>query len=52
VEQPAEEAVSDKPSDHNPEEAPVTPGRAYNDPREARKRRREAEEAQKTEGSN
>jgi len=34
------------------EEAPVTPGRAYNDPREVRKRQRAAEEAQKTAGGN
>ncbi|MDI9245813.1 ribonuclease E [Marinobacter sp. CHS3-4] len=33
-------------------EVPVTPGRAYNDPREVRKRRRAAEEASKTAGSN
>ena len=33
------------------EDVPVTPGRAYNDPREVRKRRRAAEEAQKTAGS-
>ncbi len=31
---------------------PVTPGRAYNDPREVRRRRRAAEEARKTAGSN
>jgi ribonuclease E len=30
---------------------PVTPGRAYNDPREVRKRQRAAEEAKKA-GSN
>ena len=31
--------------------APVTPGRAYNDPREVRKRQRAAEEAKKSEGN-
>jgi ribonuclease E len=52
----------DKPQSEAPEQAsqetpdttepPVTPGRAYNDPREVRKRRRAAEEAKKTAGSN
>ncbi|TGN41314.1 ribonuclease E [Marinobacter confluentis] len=51
---PTEEAPSTAeetpaPADQTP---PVTPGRAYNDPREVRKRRRAAEEASKTEGSN
>ena len=32
-------------------DAPVTPGRAYNDPREVRKRQKAAEEAKKA-GSN
>jgi ribonuclease E len=32
-----------------PEDVPVTPGRAYNDPREVRKRQRAAEEAKKAE---
>ena len=31
------------------EAIPVTPGRAYNDPREVRKRQRAAEEAKKAE---
>jgi ribonuclease E len=46
-EAPAEPSAAEKPTD-----IPVTPGRAYNDPREVRKRRRAAEEARKTEGSN
>jgi ribonuclease E len=50
--QTSAEAASDKPSDVNQEEAPATAGRAYNDPREVRKRRLEAEEAKKTAGSN
>ncbi|OZB20248.1 MAG: ribonuclease E [Marinobacter sp. 34-60-7] len=35
----------------NPTDVPVTPGRAYNDPREVRKRQRLAEAAKKAEGN-
>jgi len=57
-EAPAREGASAQPvapeqtETAEPTEAPVTPGRAYNDPREVRKRQRAAEEAQKTAGSN
>ena len=43
AEEPAPEAQA------KPEDVPVTPGRAYNDPREVRKRQRAAEEAKKAE---
>jgi len=43
AEEPAPEAQT------KPEDVPVTPGRAYNDPREVRKRQRAAEEAKKAE---
>ena len=43
--EPAPEAVAES----KPEDIPVTPGRAYNDPREVRKRQRAAEEAKKAE---
>lgn len=58
AEAPAQEATPEPaPTVGQPEApeqtgAPVTPGRAYNDPREVRKRRREAEAANKTAGSN
>ncbi|WP_150912927.1 ribonuclease E [Marinobacter halotolerans] len=50
----AQSEASEQASDETPDptEPPVTPGRAYNDPREVRKRRRAAEEAKKTAGSN
>jgi len=53
-ERPQEVQAETQPAQVPPEQedTPVTPGRAYNDPREVRKRRREAEAAQKTEGSN
>ncbi|EDM47456.1 ribonuclease E [Marinobacter algicola] len=50
AEKPAEPAIEqEKPSEQV--NVPVTPGRAYNDPREVRKRQRAAEEAKKA-GSN
>ena len=58
AEAPAQEATPEPaPTAGQPEApeqtgAPVTPGRAYNDPREVRKRRREAEAANNTAGSN
>ncbi|MGM0767230.1 MAG: Rne/Rng family ribonuclease [Pseudomonadota bacterium] len=63
TEKPAEPAKQAEPEKKQPEtaaepssaekapEVPVTPGRAYNDPREVRKRQRAAEEAKKA-GSN
>ncbi|NMT64632.1 ribonuclease E [Marinobacter orientalis] len=51
---PAEKAGEPTPEPEKPTEqaeVPVTPGRAYNDPREVRKRQRAAEEAKKA-GSN
>ncbi|TVT34474.1 ribonuclease E [Marinobacter vinifirmus] len=45
AEEPAPEAQA------KPEDVPVTPGRAYNDPREVRKRQRAAEEAKKAEAA-
>jgi ribonuclease E len=50
-ETPAQPAASGYTEAPGQAEAPVTPGRAYNDPREVRKRQRAAEEAQKTAGS-
>ncbi|WP_029653930.1 ribonuclease E [Marinobacter daepoensis] len=41
------EATDDAADGDAPETVPVTPGRAYNDPREVRKRQRAAEEAKK-----
>ncbi|MEX2474228.1 ribonuclease E [Marinobacter sp.] len=46
-----EEAASEPSSAEKPPEVPVTPGRAYNDPREVRKRQRAAEEAKKAGGN-
>ncbi|WP_417567060.1 ribonuclease E [Marinobacter sp.] len=47
-EQPgAESAKKDETPDTTATKAPVTPGRAYNDPREVRKRQKAAEEAKK-----
>jgi ribonuclease E len=51
---PAEKAIEPAAEQEKPSEqvdVPVTPGRAYNDPREVRKRQRAAEEAKKA-GSN
>lgn len=51
---PSEKAVEPETEQEKPSEkadVPVTPGRAYNDPREVRKRQRAAEEAKKA-GSN
>ncbi|WP_449285144.1 ribonuclease E [Marinobacter sp. PE14] len=46
-----EAMAKDKPADAPAVDVPVTPGRAYNDPREVRKRQKAAEEAKKA-GSN
>ncbi|TYC62950.1 ribonuclease E [Marinobacter sp. BW6] len=53
VEKPSapETAMQDTPAEAPVVDAPVTPGRAYNDPREVRKRQKAAEEAKKA-GSN
>ncbi len=48
---PEPKPESSKPAETAGLEVPVTPGRAYNDPREVRKRQRAAEEAKKA-GSN
>ncbi|MDL0429977.1 ribonuclease E [Marinobacter sp. TBZ242] len=52
-EKPADKAEEPaaEPEEPTHQEVPVTPGRAYNDPREVRKRQRAAEEAKKA-GSN
>ncbi|MGM0772854.1 ribonuclease E [Marinobacter sp.] len=47
----AEEPAAEPEKPKNQVDVPVTPGRAYNDPREVRKRQRAAEEAKKA-GSN
>ena len=46
-----EATAKDTPADAPAVDVPVTPGRAYNDPREVRKRQKAAEEAKKA-GSN
>ncbi|WP_372996806.1 ribonuclease E [Marinobacter sp.] len=46
-----EASAKDKPAEAPAVDVPVTPGRAYNDPREVRKRQKAAEEAKKA-GSN
>ena len=53
VEKPSapEPAAKDTPTETPKVDVPVTPGRAYNDPREVRKRQKAAEEAKKA-GSN
>jgi ribonuclease E len=51
AEQPAAKSEQAKPAEPAGVDVPVTPGRAYNDPREVRKRQRAAEEAKKA-GSN
>ncbi|MBL3824394.1 MULTISPECIES: ribonuclease E [unclassified Marinobacter] len=53
VEKPSapETAAQDTPTEAPAVDVPVTPGRAYNDPREVRKRQKAAEEAKKA-GSN
>ncbi|PPI83140.1 ribonuclease E [Marinobacter maroccanus] len=53
VEKPSvsETAAQDTPAEAPAVDVPVTPGRAYNDPREVRKRQKAAEEAKKA-GSN
>jgi len=53
VEKPSapETAAQDAPAEAPAVDVPVTPGRAYNDPREVRKRQKAAEEAKKA-GSN
>lgn len=48
----AQQAAPEQPETPVKTGPPVTPGRAYNDPREVRKRRRAADEAQKTAGGN
>ncbi len=52
---PATESVQPEPkpapAEAKPTEPPVTPGRAYNDPREVRKRQQAAEAAKKAEGN-
>ncbi|MDC0663447.1 ribonuclease E [Marinobacter sp. SS21] len=52
---PATESVQAEPkpapAESKPAEPPVTPGRAYNDPREVRKRQQAAEAAKKAEGN-
>ncbi|MDX1757139.1 MAG: ribonuclease E [Marinobacter sp.] len=44
-------AQAEAKAEPKPAEPPVTPGRAYNDPREVRKRQRAAEAAKKAEGN-